>query len=1059
MGFLFLVAGWIERKTRGGKSPANNPIVYSLSLAVYCTSWTYYGSIGKAASTGMLFLTIYLGPTLAFFLGWIILRRMVRLKNSQRITSIADFISSRYNRSQGLGAIVTLIAIIGMAPYIALQLKAVVATFEIVSITPESTWVGRHVGPIVVLLMILFTNMFGVRRLDPTERHPGMIFAIALESVIKLAAFLSAGIFVTYFIYDGFGDVFESIADVNFSTLMGIGGTESVSYVTWSTYIILAMSAIMFLPRQFHMSVVENYDEKHIRTAMWLFPLYMVLINIFVLPVAMGGLMMGFPVDVADTFLIYLPFYYSRKWLTLLVFIGGFSAATSMIMISSMTLSTMVTNHFLLPLIRWVPALSILKGHLLRCRWAAVAGIIIMGYAFEKSLGSSYMLVNMGMISFAAVLQFAPVIIGGLFWHRGNKVGAYLGLCAGFLIWVYTLLIPAFVKSGWLSDHLLQSGPWGLNFFNPEQLFGLAGLDPLSHSLFWSMFLNIGFYIIGSLVFTQSQAEQRQAARFVNILTEANAIDRMTDEKAWIEQPDKVNKIEALLKPYFNRRLVGSTIEQTLDRIGIRNKNQISIWELATFYGDIENHLAGAIGSAAARVAMGEKNLYTRREAKELSAVYGETLARLKITPNEMKRKIDYYEERNQLLDKHTRELKEKIHEKELEIQHRKRAEAERSELEVQLRQTQKMEAIGTLAGGIAHDFNNILGAILGYTELLQLKTTGNNDIASHLQKILEAGHRAKDLVKQILTFSRHKEQELKPVQINLIAREALKLLRASLPTTIDIRQHIDSTAWILGDPTQIHQILMNLCTNANHAMQKDGGVLEVHLSNENVSVQKDMRYPELKPGAYLKLTVNDNGCGMSPEIMNQIFDPFFTTKDKSEGTGMGLSLVHGIVQSHGGRIYAESVKGSGSRFDIFFPAIEAVAISENLSEKKIQKGTGHILFVDDEPFLVDLGKEILQTLGYEVTKSNSSTEALKIFKSHPHNFDIVITDMTMPKMAGDELAKNLISIRPDIPIIMCTGYSDAMTEKEALQLGIRAFIMKPLVIEELADVIRDVKN
>ena len=604
-----------------------------------------------------------------------------------------------------------------------------------------------------------------------------------------------------------------------------------------------------------------------------------------------------------------------------------------------------------------------------------------------------------------------------------------------------------------MPQNFLAHGPFGIAFLKPFELFGLDVFDRITHAVFWSMLANMGCYVAGSLFSRPSAMEHTQAAMFVDVY---RYVGRVHDSSVWrgtAYLPDLVSMLERFL----GRKRTQAALDHYAMAYGI-NRDQ-SLTRDPGLVNHIEKLLAGAIGSAAARVAMGEKNLYTRREAKELSAVYGETLARLKITPNEMKRKIDYYEERNQLLDKHTRELKEKIHEKELEIQHRKRAEAERSELEVQLRQTQKMEAIGTLAGGIAHDFNNILGAILGYTELLQLKTTGNNDIASHLQKILEAGHRAKDLVKQILTFSRHKEQELKPVQINLIAREALKLLRASLPTTIDIRQHIDSTAWILGDPTQIHQILMNLCTNANHAMQKDGGVLEVHLSNENVSVQKDMRYPELKPGAYLKLTVNDNGCGMSPEIMNQIFDPFFTTKDKSEGTGMGLSLVHGIVQSHGGRIYAESVKGSGSRFDIFFPAIEAVAISENLSEKKIQKGTGHILFVDDEPFLVDLGKEILQTLGYEVTKSNSSTEALKIFKSHPHNFDIVITDMTMPKMAGDELAKNLISIRPDIPIIMCTGYSDAMTEKEALQLGIRAFIMKPLVIEELADVIRDVKN
>ena len=391
-----------------------------------------------------------------------------------------------------------------------------------------------------------------------------------------------------------------------------------------------------------------------------------------------------------------------------------------------------------------------------------------------------------------------------------------------------------------------------------------------------------------------------------------------------------------------------------------------------------------------------------------------------------------------------------------LEITERKRAEEEKKELEAQLRQAQKMEAIGTLAGGIAHDFNNILGAIMGYTQLAQLHA-GDPSLKADLDEVLRAANRAKDLVQQILTFSRQSEQEFKPVQGNIVVKEALKFLRASLPTTIEIQQDIESDALVMGDPTQIHQVLMNLCTNAGHAMRERGGLLDVSLVSVELDSDFVARRPDMKTGPYLQLTVTDTGHGMPPEVLDRIFDPFFTTKEKAEGTGMGLSVVHGIVKSHGGTIYAYSEPGKGSSFKVYFPAIERRLEPEKREEEAILKGTERVLFIDDEQALVNVGRQLLETLGYKVTTRTSSTEALELFKSRPDGFDIVITDQTMPNMTGDELANELIAVRSDIPVILCTGFSTRTREDKAHEMGIRGFVMKPLVLRDLAKTIRKV--
>jgi PAS domain S-box-containing protein len=379
------------------------------------------------------------------------------------------------------------------------------------------------------------------------------------------------------------------------------------------------------------------------------------------------------------------------------------------------------------------------------------------------------------------------------------------------------------------------------------------------------------------------------------------------------------------------------------------------------------------------------------------------------------------------------------------------------TELETQLRQVQKMEAIGTLAGGIAHDFNNILAAIMGYTEMALYDVPEGTSGRRNLEQVLKAGYRGKDLVKQIITFSRRRDEERRPMQISPIVKEALKLLRASLPTTIDIRQNIKTqSGMVLADPTQIHQVLMNLISNAAYAMREKGGALEVGLTDVDIYPDDAAPpHPDLKPGPYLKLTVSDTGHGIEHAIMERIFDPFFTTKKPGEGTGMGLAVVHGIVKSYGGAILVDSEPGKGSTFDVFFPRIEGNVLPEVDSAAPTPRGNEHILFVDDEADLTDMVQQMLERLGYSVVAKTSSLEALEVFKVHPDQFDLVITDQTMPHMAGVDLAKELMRIRPQIPIILCTGFSEVISAEEAKTLGIREFLMKPFATRVLAETIR----
>jgi Na+/proline symporter/signal transduction histidine kinase len=522
VGVLFAIAWTGDRTIRSRKGGEGRPLIYALSLAVYCTSWTFFGSVGLAAATGYSFLPVYIGPILMFVLARPLITRIVRLSKSQNITSVADFLAARYGKSQAVAAIVSLVAVVGTLPYIALQLKAVVISTEALLVADATApMVGRGGLPetalIVALGLALFAVLFGTRHIDATEHQDGLMLAIAAESVVKLAAFLAVGTFVLFVI---FGDLETFWTKVRESPELQATFGRPFAGGTWLTVTFLSFVCIILLPRQFHVTVVENNSDREIRRAGWLFPLYLVLINLFVVPIAAAGIVeFGRGGVDADLFVLALPISRNANLITTLAYVGGLSAATAMVIVESIALAIMVCNGLIMPLLLNRGFLeadrkSELGGLLLIIRRIAIFAIVLLGYLVNVALGQAQGLAQIGLISFSAIAQLAPAFFGGLYWRKGTARGAMAGILAGFTVWAYTLLVPWIVKAGWIWSGLLTEGPLGIGMLRPQALFYLE-FDPLTHGVIWSLFANVVAYVMVSLLRAPEPIERLQASIFV----------------------------------------------------------------------------------------------------------------------------------------------------------------------------------------------------------------------------------------------------------------------------------------------------------------------------------------------------------------------------------------------------------------------------------------------------------------------------------------------------------------------------------------------------------------
>jgi Na+/proline symporter/archaellum biogenesis ATPase FlaH len=596
---LFGIAIYAVRRRQLGRSIVSNPYVYALSLCVYVSAWTFYGAIGRAATSGLEFLTIYLGPTLAMLLGWVLLRKMIRISKEYRLTSISDFISFRYGRSYAIGAAVALVSLVMVTPYVALQLIAISTSLEIIS--------GQHVlfgipvesKLVVAALLGVFAVIFGARYVDPMERHEGLVAAVAFESIVKLVAAVLAGIYVTYGIFGGYGKILDGIsrmiaADPGYSRLV------QVDYTTWLTVTIISFFAVLFLPRQFHVMVVENYDEAHLKRAMWLFPLYLLLINLFVPAIAWAGLILNVP-GPKDAFILTIPYMHGQDLLALFIFIGGASAATAMILVESVAVGTMMLNDLELPyLLGRIGRGRNLPDLLLNMRRLNILLVLALGYLY--SLAVAYQsLADIGLVSFLAASQLAPAALGGLYWRKGSREGAIAGLVSGFLLWIYTAMIPNLARAGWLSERLVTDGPFGLAFLRPTSLFGLD-LDMWTHSAFWSLSINCGLFVLVSLLSRPSPEEAALASAFVEIYEEKKehlAVDKRAIKLGTVEE------LESTLARYIGEDKARRMVDADLARLGT-TRDRIDARQLLELCGQLERTLTGSVGPSATRIIVEE---------------------------------------------------------------------------------------------------------------------------------------------------------------------------------------------------------------------------------------------------------------------------------------------------------------------------------------------------------------------------------------------------------------------------------------------------------------------
>lgn len=899
LGLLFAIAYYADQRADAGRSVIANPYIYSLSLAVYATAWTFYGSVGRAAGDGVGFLPIYLGPTLMIALWWIVLRKMLRIAKRNRITSLADFVASRYGKSALLGGVVTVIAVIGIIPYISLQLKAVSNSFTILVQYPDIVMPAKVAAqPVladtalwVALILALFTIAFGTRHLDAAEHHQGMVAAIAFESLVKLLAFVAVGAFVTFGIYDGFGDVFaRAAADPTLAPLLTPIESVAGSYASWVWLTILSMLAIVFLPRQFQVAVIENLDEKHVKKAIWLFPAYMVAINVFVLPLAFGG-RLHFPAgDVdADTFVLTLPMAEKQELLALLVFIGGLSAATGMVIVETIALSTMVCNDLVMPVLLRMKRLRLaerpdLTGLLLGIRRWAIVLVLLLGYLYFRLAGEAYALVSIGLISFAAVAQFAPAVLGGIFWKGGTRRGALAGLLAGFGVWLYTLLLPAFARSGWLPIALLEHGPFGIELLRPQALFGLTGLDQITHAMIWSMIANIGLYVGVSLSGTQGAAERRQASVFVDVFRYESGGARFWRGTA------SARDLYSLLARFLGAPAADAAFAEYARAVGVTWPQQEIVAD-AEFVHFVETQLAGAIGAASARIMVASV-------AKEEA-----------LTPDEVGELLD---EASQVVV-YSHRLEQKSHELEAATAELRAANERLKELD-----RLKDDFIST----VTHELRTPLTSIRAFSEILLADP--KVDLAERkkfLGIITRETERLTRLINQVLDLAKiesgRAEWRISRTDVRDIVNEAVaQMSQVFKDKGVALAAQLPARAALVAvDADRLLQVLLNLLSNALKFSPAGAGRVDIGVRETHGEVRVDVR---------------DNGPGIRAEDMPYIFDKFRQFGDtltaKPAGTGLGLHISRQIIEHFGGRLWCESRYGQGACFSFALPLVAAGA-------------------------------------------------------------------------------------------------------------------------------------
>jgi len=877
VGLLFLIAYVSDRQARNDKAAfLRSPFIYTLAISVYCTSWTFYGAVGSAARNGLEYLAIYLGPTLVFIGWWFVLRRLVRISHKQRITSIADLLSARFGKSSRLAVLITVIAVIGIAPYIALQLKAVTSSLQAIAGVGE--FPGRTLRGIdevglalaVAAGMALFTILFGTRNVDAKEQHHGVVAAIAFEAIVKLAALLAIGIFV---IYAGGGlEAIFSRAEAAGIDIYSTGNFDD----RWVAMNVLSAAAILCLPRQFQITVVENSNENHLRTAGWAFPAYLLLMSLFTLPIALFGLT-SMPAGAnPDMFVLTLPLSAGQEGLALFSFIGGFSSATSMIIVESIALSIMVSNHIVMPIV-----LRVTQGHgvasargvsrlLLNSRRFSIALILLLGFLYFYLTRDSDALAPIGLISFCGVAQFLPAIIAALFWREASLKAATAAVAVGFVVWAWSSFMPSFQSSSPLVAEIMAEGPWGLSWLRPEALFGVEGIDPLVNVVFWSLFLNTATLVVVSLLTSQSALERVQAALFTDLFRRSST-----------GTPAVIRGSATLEDLYFvAQRVLGSSRAEALFE-GVAGTPP------PQFIDRLERELAGSIGAASAHVMLSKVVSGDAVSLEEVFEMAGET-----------RQVIEYSQE----LERTSAELRSTAQKLE--------------EANVQLRaiDTEKDEFLSQ----VSHEVRTPMTSIRSFSEILldeQKLTTDERQ--RFISTIHQESLRLTKLLDDILGMSALDRGERgwdnTPINAEHSIDRAIEVCSAlarqrRMHLTIGSRA---PSAMISGEPDRLCQVLINLVSNAIKYNDAAEPMVEVRSRTSR--------------GRYL-VEVADNGPGIAKAERKLIFEKFARGQSGGAaapaGAGLGLAISRQLIERMNGRLELLPGAGRGACFRITLPLL-----------------------------------------------------------------------------------------------------------------------------------------
>lgn len=876
VALLFAVAFIADRLAVTGRSTwLRSPVVYTLSLSIYCTAWTFYGAVGYAARSGLEFITIYLGPTLVMIGWWWGLRKLVRIGRSQRVTSIADLISSRYGKSTLLAVCVTVLAVVSVTPYIALQLQSITQSIAVfVAADPSSGFSPDASAFWVATGLAVFAILFGTRNLDANERHHGVVMAIALEAVVKLVALLAVGIFV---VWGMSGGVSQTMARIDASEI----GQWQVNGGRWVTITFLAAAAFVCLPRMFQVMVVENDDERHLRTAAWAFPLYLLLISLFVVPIAVVGLELMPEGSNPDMFVLTLPLSQGHEGLAVLSFLGGFSAATSMVIVAAMALSTMVSNHIVMPI--WLSSRGggasqsgDVRHVVLLSRRVSIGVIMALGYFYFKLSGGGAALAAIGLIAFAGISQILPALVGGLFWRGATRIGALSGLSVGFILWLYTLLLPGFGTS-LMSESLLANGPFGLGWLRPQALFGISGLDPMVHSVMWSLTLNAAAFCIASLISFPSPLERLQGAQFVNVF------DHSSGPRGWT---GSVAQAEDLM--IMSQRILGAQEAQAMFQreAALQGARGHLPEPTPAFLERLERELSGSVGAATAHAMIGQIVGGSSVSVEDLLAVADESAQMLEYSGQ--------LEVKSRQLSQTALQLRE-VNEKLTQISHQKDA----------------------FLGQVSHELRTPMTSIRAFSEILRdtdglddqekirYATIINNE-ALRLTRLLD------DLLDLSVLESGQVSLDMRGGNLGDVLDHAVSSVLPGSTTPLKVRRDpLAENVPLLSDIDRLAQVFINLISNAQKYCDAPRPELRI-------SVHRD--------GRLLVVDFIDNGSGVPPGAQSMVFEKFArASADKAGGAGLGLAVCREIMHRLGGDVTYVDDQGGGV-FRVTLPLAEVAA-------------------------------------------------------------------------------------------------------------------------------------